>query len=157
ATSWDMVGHESGHALHHALKHNVVFFLSEANVWGESFGDQTAMWASLRSPQRVRRLLAETHGDLNQSNALTRSGEAFAALIGSGTGSRETFNDKKISDTENEVHDRSVVLTGATYKIFLKVYDDLKREHDAEEALRLAGDVMGVFLTHSTDYSPDDE
>ncbi|HWQ35119.1 MAG TPA: hypothetical protein VNQ79_19895 [Blastocatellia bacterium] len=155
AASWDMVAHESGHALHNALKPNVDHTDQGFNTWGESFGDQTAMWASLRNQERRQRLLAGTQGDLNRSNALTRIGEAFAALIGSGTGIRDAFNDKKISDTTDEVHDCSLPLTGAAYKIFLRIYDDLKSESEAEEALRQAGDVMGFFLTRSTDYTPE--
>jgi hypothetical protein len=157
ASSWDMVAHESGHALHNALKPNIDNTDQGFNVWGESFGDQTAMWASLRNPQRIQRLLAETHGNLNQSNSLTRIGEAFAALVGTGTGIRDAFNDNKISDTSDEIHDRSAVLSGAAYKIFLKVYDDLKGESEPEEALRRAGEVMGIFLTRSTDYTPENQ
>jgi len=106
ATSWDMVGHESGHAVHNTLKPNIDHTDQGFNTWGESFGDQTAMWASLRNRDRAMRLLAETNGDLNQSNSLTRIGEAFAALVGIGTGIRDAFNDKKISDTTEDSIDR---------------------------------------------------
>ena len=159
ATSWDMVAHECGHALHHPLKPNIDQTDRGYNVWGESFGDQVAMWASLRSRERVSRLLAETNGDLNRSNSLTHICEAFAALIGSGTGIREAFNDKKISDTTEEVHNRSEALTGAAYKLFLTVYSRLKSERgrDDQEALVEAGDVMGLFLTRSTDYTPENK
>ncbi len=156
ATSWEMVAHESGHALHHVLKpnndHGVGF-----TVWGESFGDQTAIWSSLRNPARRQGLLAETKGNFNQSNSLSRAVEAWAALVGKGLGLRDAFNDLKISDTTEEVHDRSQVLSGAAYNIFLKVYDDLKREHEPEKALQLAGNVMGTFLIRSTDYTPENK
>ena len=157
ATSWDMVAHESGHALHNALKPNIDHTDQGFNTWGESFGDQTAMWTSLRNQERRQRLLAETHGELNQSNALTRIGEAFAALIGSGTGIRDAFHDRKISDTTDEVHDRSLPLTGAAYNIFLRIYDDLKSESEAEEAMRQAGQIMGFFLTRAVDYTPENQ
>jgi hypothetical protein len=65
-------------------------------------------------------------GDLNQSNALTRLEEAFAVFVSNGTGLRDAFHDKKVSDTDEEEHHRSEVLTGAAYKIFLKIYDELK-------------------------------
>src|SRR5215475_866675 len=157
ASSWDMAAHESGHALHNTLKPNVDQTDRGFNFWGESFGDQTAMWASLRNPDRASRLLAETNGDLNQSNSLTRIGEAFAALIGSGAGIRDLFNEKKVSDTTEEVHDRSEPFSGAAYKIFLTVYSRLKgeRRFEEQEALMKAGEIMGMFLMRSTDYTPE--
>lgn len=155
ATSWEIAGHECGHSVHHTLKPNG--FGHKFDTWGESFADQTAMWTSLRDPRRVRAVLAETNGNLNTSNSLTRFCEAFAALIGKGTGIREAFNDKKVSDTEDEVHDRSEVLTGAVYKVFTLIYDDLKSRLGLGErqALTQAGEIMGIFLTHTTDYTPE--
>jgi hypothetical protein len=105
------------------------------------------------------RLLTETNGDLNQSNSLTRIGEAFAALVGTGTGIRDTFNDKKVSDTSDEVHERSEVFSGAAYNIFLTVYSRLANEARIEraEALTKAGEIMGSFLARSTDYTPENK
>ncbi|MBI4906535.1 MAG: hypothetical protein HY820_23100 [Acidobacteria bacterium] len=159
ATSWEMVVHECGHALHHVLKPNID--VSYRNLgygpWTESLADQTAMWAQLRYLDRVVKLLAETNGDLNQSNFLTRMTEAFAALVGKGTGIRDAFHDKKVSDTDEEVHDRSQVLTGAAYQFFLTVYEGLRRQLKAEEALLQAGQIMGFFLMRSTDYVPENQ
>src|SRR5215510_7628632 len=125
ATSWEMVSHECGHAVHNVLKPNRVLGDQGFDTWGESFADQTEMWASLHDQQRVRIVLAETSGNLYTSNSLTRIGEAFAAITGKGTGIRDAFNNKRISDTTTEVHDRSEVLTGAVYKVFTMIYDDL--------------------------------
>ena len=157
ATSWDMVGHESGHAVQDTLKPNRDRTDLSFGAWAESFADQTAIWASLRNRNRVPRLLAETNGDLNQSNAITRLGEAFAALTGRGTGVRDAFHDLKVSDTSEEIHDRSQVLTGAAYKFFLTVYAGLENQQGMEEpeALRKAGEIMGAFLTRANDYTPE--
>jgi hypothetical protein len=159
ATSWEMVGHESGHAVQDTLKPNRDWAHQGFGAWAESFADQTAMWTSLRNRDRVFKLLAETNGALNQSNALTRLGEAFAALTGRDTGIRDAFNDLKVSDTTEEIHDRSRVLTGAAYKIFLAVYSRLRNEQGIEEqeAMRKAGEIMGAFLTRANDYTPENE
>ena len=159
ATSWDMVAHESGHALHDVLKPNANEVDLGYNTWGESFADQTALWASLRNPQRVRAVLAETSGNLYTSNSLSRIGEAFAALSHHGTGIRDAFNDKKVSDTTDEVHDRSEVFTGAAFKVFTLIYNDLKSRQGLDErtALTEAGDIMGVFLMHIPDYTPENQ
>ncbi|MGH9841283.1 MAG: hypothetical protein ACREEM_21215 [Blastocatellia bacterium] len=157
ATSWEIAAHESGHALHAELKPNRDFSHKGYKTWSESFGDQMAMWTSLRDGERLRQILAETHGDLNQSNAITRFGEFLAVLAGEGTGIRNAFHDKKVSNTSPEEHDRSEVLTGAAYKFFLKVYGELKTEHGAEEALQKAGQIMGIFLTRANDYMPENQ
>ncbi|HZM86577.1 MAG TPA: hypothetical protein VFF31_08465 [Blastocatellia bacterium] len=155
ATSWEIGAHESGHAVHHTLKPNgygIGFY-----TWSESFADQIAMWTSLRDSQRVSRVLAETDGNLNKSNSLTRFAEAFGAIAGTGAPNRDIFNDKKVSDTDDEIHDRSEVLTGALYKVFTLIYDDLRNREglDDRKAILQAGEIMGTFLTHTTDYTPE--
>jgi len=157
STSWEMVGHECGHAAHHTIKPNSDVSNQEWRIWSESFADQMAMWASLRNRDRVHKLLAETNGDLNQSNSLTRLVEAFAAVVGEGNALRDAFHDKKVSDTSEEIHDRSEVLTGAAYKLFLTVCYRLKKEQRMQwpEALRKAGEIMGTFLMRAADYTPE--
>jgi pimeloyl-ACP methyl ester carboxylesterase len=156
ATSWEIAAHESGHALHDVLKPNQDISDPGYDTWGESLGDQIAMWASLRNPERVRGVIAETSGDLYKSNSLTRMGEFSASLTGRGTGVRDAFHNKKVSDTTEEVHDRSEVLTGAAYKVFTLIYNGLKNGQGNEHAaLTEAADIMGVFLTHTADFTPE--
>jgi hypothetical protein len=157
STSWEVAAHEAAHALHHVLKPNIDVADVGFRTWGESFADQVEMWASLRDPRRVRLLLAETDDNLYSSNALTRIGEAFASLVGEGTGVRDAYQNKKVSDTSDEVHDRSEVLTGATYKFFLLVYSGLKQDQGLRDldALIKAGEIMGIFNVRATDYTPE--
>jgi hypothetical protein len=155
ATSWEVAAHEAGHALHRAIKPNADLSHPGYGHWTESFADQMEMWTSLRDGDRLRKLLADTHGDLNGSNALTRIGEVLAALTGKGVGMRDAFHNKKVSDTSDERHDRSEVFTGAAYKVFLKIYGGLRTELGAEEALSKAGQIMGFFLTRAADYTPE--
>jgi hypothetical protein len=159
ATSWDMAGHECGHAIHHPLKPNVSQINHGYNTWGESFADQIAMWTSLRNPDRVQKLLAGTNGNLNQSNPLTCFGEAWGGLVATEPCLRDAFNDKKVSNTTDEVHDRSWVLTGAAYRLFLTVFSSLKSQRGTEdsEALTEAGRILGTFLARSTDYTPENQ
>jgi hypothetical protein len=156
-TSWEMVAHECGHALLDVLKPNVDHNDVGFRTWGESFSDQTAMWASLRDPRRVSAVLAETSGNLNTSNSLSSFVEAFGALSGQDASIRNAFNDFKVSTTEDEVHARSEVFTGAAYKVFTLIYNDLRTRQglDQSAALTQAGDIMGVFLTRSSDYTPE--
>jgi hypothetical protein len=157
ATSWEVAAHECGHALHHTLKPNVDLSDAGFRVWAESLADQTAMWTSLRDKDRARSLLQEVGGNLVQSNSLTRMAEAFAKVVGEGTAMRDAFHEKKVSDTSEEVHNRSEVLTGASYNLFLNVYNRLKNQPGMTEmsALRKAGEIMGTFNIRSTDYTPE--
>lgn len=155
ATSWDFAAHEAGHALYARLKPNHTHGDLETGAWSESFGDQIAMWASLRDPDRARALVEETGGDLAQSNAVTRLAEVFAALVGEGTGVRDAFHDKRVSDTDPQVHDRSEVFTGAAYRLFLVVYGELAEGRAAAEAASEAARVLGVFATRAADFMPE--
>lgn len=155
ASAWELVAHECGHAVDHVLKPNQTWTDEGFDYWSESFGDQLAMWTSLRDPDRVANLLSDTGYDLDQSNALTRLVEAFARLTGRGTGVRDAYHNKKVSDTTTEVHNRSEVLTGAAYKIFLSICEGLKNGRGSEEAVAMAGDIMGTFLTRAGDFTPE--
>ena len=157
ASSWELAAHESGHAVHHTLKANADTGDPGFRTWGESFGDQAAMWTALRDPDRVQKLLAETQGDLNCSNSLTRLVEIFGFLTGTDRPTRDAFHDKKVSDTGEEVHDRSEVFTGAAYKTFVAIYNSLKEEAGTEQALQTAGQIMGVFLMRASDFTPENK
>lgn len=154
ATSWEIAAHECGHAIIATLKPNTDYSIDDA-TWSESFADQMAMWTSLRDADRVRTLLADTAGDLSHPNALSSFVEAFDALTNGGP-MREAVNDLTVSTTSDEVHERSQVFTGAAYRLFLTVYNDVSPHGgDREQALRKAGEIMGVFLTHTADYTPE--
>src|SRR5262249_28650411 len=75
---------------------------------------------------------------------------------GGGTALRDAFNNKTVSTTSDEVHDRSRVLTGAAYKVFYRVFTDLTQRGMSQfDALQQAGNIMGVFLTRATDHTPE--
>lgn len=155
ATSWDVAAHESGHAIMHALKPNIVSADFGARAWGESFGDQAVMWTSVRDPGRVRALLEATGRDLASINSLAVVGEALAGILGEGYGLRNAFNDLKVSDTDEQYHDRSEVLTGAAYRLFVRVYDEKARRGPDARALADAGEVMGTFLVRVLEHTPE--
>jgi Beta-propeller repeat len=154
ASSWEMAAHESAHALHHGLKPNSDVSHRGWKTWSESFSDQIAMWATLRDPSRVESLLAAT-ADFSRSNALSAFVEAFAALTGEGTGLRDAVHDRRVSDTSDEVHDRSEVFTGAAYKVFLHVLGGIDRADGSHKALTRAGEIMGTFATCALDFMPE--
>lgn len=176
AASREVVSHEAGHALHDVLKPKQADWLSPTPLafgqWGESFGDQTAMWSGLQDPQFVQHLISsygtETF-NLSKSNPLSKTGEFATEFFGAPI--RDAANALTVSDTMDEVHMRSEVLTGAVYKVFTKVYDSevnavmtrnghkdvSTRATNAEksEALQKAGAIMGTLLYRAADHAPE--
>jgi hypothetical protein len=71
-----------------------------------------------------------------------------------GVALRDAVNDATVSTTPDEVHDRSEVLTGAVYRLFVDILGYLRRQN-SEHALERAGLAMGTFLARSTDYTPE--
>jgi hypothetical protein len=47
------------------------------------------------------------------------------------------------------------VVTGAVYRLFVSIYDDLKGQGE-ERAVEQASSILGVFATHVDDYTPED-
>lgn len=156
ASSWEVAAHEAGHALHNDLKPNRGLVDTGYRQWGESFGDQLAMWSSLQEPARVKQLLQETQGDLNRSSSVTQLAEVFAALVGEKNGMRDAFHQKKVSNTSEQFHARSEVLTGASYAIFQGIYQQQRSSGVASEAaITAAANVMGKFLAKTTEHTPE--
>jgi hypothetical protein len=156
SSSWEVVAHESGHAVHHELKPNVGPVDLGFRQWGESFADQTAMWTSLQDPARRKGILDETGGDMTQPSDLSRLGELYSGLTGQGDALRDMINDKTVANTSNEFHDRAEVLNGAMYSVFTGVYADLRKgglSNDA--ALKQAGEIMGKMNVRACDHTPE--
>ncbi|MEK7705926.1 MAG: hypothetical protein AAB426_13270, partial [Myxococcota bacterium] len=101
---------------------------------------------------------------LKKTSPLTAMGEGLATLSGEGTGIRDAYQDKKISTTDAEIHERSEVLTGAAYNVLQGIYRGLladpamQRQHGARLplwAMTQAGDIMGKFMVRAADYTPE--
>ncbi len=156
STSWEVAAHEGGHAIHDVLKPNKGLVDPGYRQWGESFGDQLAMWVSLVDRDRVEALLAETGGDLGRRSALTRMAEAFGTLRGGKEGLRDALNELRVSDTGEGFHERSQVLTGAAYWVFQGIAEAWRKEGKSPaDAVREAGKTMGLFLVRSADHTPE--
>lgn len=80
--SFDIVAHETGHAILDALKPRLYSCHDgQAGALHEAFADLTAIFAILDQLDMCEDIIAETKGDLRQAKYLTAIGEQFATAM----------------------------------------------------------------------------
>ena len=122
---------ENFDVLAHELGHNIIF--SEVGVpsspadrgidyggFQESCGDLTAIVALLHFHSFVDYLLAETKGNLLTVNGLDRVGE-----LSDSRQVRVALNAKRMSDVDDEPHNRSLPLTGAIFDTMVEIFQKI--------------------------------
>lgn len=151
--SSDVVAHECGHAVldaHHPDYWDSL--LSETGAFHEAFGDMSAMLITLGDAAVRAAILAENHGDLVKSNAVSRLAEQLArALSDSGhpdavvspDALRDAVNKFKYaapdtlpakapaSQLSSESHNFSRIFSGAFYDVLVGIYGQLRQENSA--------------------------
>ncbi|XRQ05954.1 hypothetical protein ACN3XK_56920 [Actinomadura welshii] len=122
--SFDIVAHETGHALLDGLKPGWLSVGNPPQTGGlhESFGDLTAIFLALAQPDQADALVARTKANLHDKSFLADLAEEFGRALGMPAGLRNADNDLKLSDVGNEVHAISQVFTGAIYDVLADVY-----------------------------------
>ena len=157
--SFDIVAHEVGHAALDSLKPE---FLS--NSWHpqtgglhESFGDLTAIFTMLAQMDVCEAIVVESKADLHSKTFFPSLAEQFGEAFGRPMGLRNADNDLKMSDVSTEVHDISMVFTGAIYDIlayFFGKYQDPGLFDQAESLFRV-GKYMTSLVIASIWQGPD--
>jgi hypothetical protein len=122
--SFDIVAHETGHAVLDGLKPKWILNSAPPQTGGlhESFGDLTAIFLALSQLDQVEAVVAQTKADLHDKTFLADMAEQFGLALGRPNGLRNADNDLKLSETGNEVHAISQVFTGAIYDILADVF-----------------------------------
>jgi hypothetical protein len=122
--SFDIVAHETGHALLDGLKPGWLSAGNPPQTGGlhESFGDLTAIFLALSQPDQADALVALTKGNLHDRSFLADLAEEFGKALGMPAGLRNADNDLKLSEVGNEVHAISQVFTGAVYDVLADVF-----------------------------------
>jgi hypothetical protein len=168
SNSFDVVLHETGHAILDALRPDL-FNVQAYEVWGfhESFGDIHSMVNFLQHDFAIDAVLAETGNNMNQSSVLTRLAEEMGAAIYHVTGGsngnnvgflRNAFNGFTYSEPEmlgrqgrddqltSEPHSFSRVFTGAWYDMLVAIYNAEKDSGvDPKNALINARNVLTTY------------
>ncbi|KQZ39763.1 hypothetical protein [Duganella sp. Root1480D1] len=122
--SFDIVSHETGHAVLDGLKPKWILNSAPPQTGGlhESFGDLTAIFLALSQLDQVEAVIAQTKADLHDKTFLADMAEQFGLALGRPNGLRNADNDLKLSETGNEVHAISQVFTGAIYDILADIF-----------------------------------
>jgi hypothetical protein len=122
--SFDIVSHETGHAVLDGLKPSWILINQPAQTGAlhESFGDLTAIFLALSQLDQVEAIVAQTKANLHDKTFLADMAEQFGLALGRPNGLRNADNNLKLSQVSNEVHDLSQVFTGAIYDVLADIY-----------------------------------
>jgi hypothetical protein len=123
--SFDIVAHETGHAILDALKPGWLNFSAPPQTGGlhESFGDLCAIFLALSQFDQVEAVIAQTKSNLHDKTFLSDLAEQFGLALGRPNGLRNADNDLKLSETGTEVHAISQVFTGGIYDILADIFN----------------------------------
>lgn len=149
--SFDIVSHETGHAILDALKPNWLDFAAPPQTGGlhESFGDLTAIFLALSQMDQVEAVIAQTKANLHDKTFLADLAEEFGLALGRPNGLRNADNDLKLSQVGTEVHAISQVFTGAIYDIIADIFSFEQKpglKDDAKVLYDVAEYVAGLVL-----------
>jgi hypothetical protein len=149
--SFDIVSHETGHAVLDGLKPAWLLADNPPQTGGlhEAFGDLTAIFLALSQLDQCDAVVAQTKARLHDKTFLADIAEQFGLALGSTTGLRNADNDLTLSEAGTEVHAISQVFTGAVYDILADVFA-LERNPALEDCAgvlhRVAAWLRGLVL-----------
>lgn len=125
--SYDVVAHETTHALLHGL-HRYYLEASNPDVFAfhEAFADVVALFQHFTHPEVLHQQIARTRGDLNNTDLLGRLARQFGAALGGHRGELRRYvgvdPDPNLYRTTDEPHDRGAILVAAIFRAFLNIY-----------------------------------
>ena len=149
--SFDIVSHETGHAVLDGLKPQWLMADNPPQTGGlhEAFGDLTAIFLALSQLDQCEAVVAQTKARLHDKTFLADIAEQFGLALGSTTGLRNADNDLTLSQAGTQVHAISQVFTGGVYDILADLFA-LERnpalEDDAAVLHRVASWLRGLVL-----------
>lgn len=137
--SFDIVAHETGHAILDGLKPDWLLFSNPPQTGGlhESFGDLTAIFLALSQLDQVEAVISQTKANLHDKTFLADLAEEFGLALGRPNGLRNADNDLKLSQVGTEVHAISQVFTGAIYDILADIFAFERRPAQKDDSATL--------------------
>jgi hypothetical protein len=144
--SFDIVSHETGHAILDGLKPSWIMSGNalQTGALHESFGDLTAIFLALSQFDQVEAIIAQTRGNLHDKTFLSDLAEEFGLALGRPNGLRNADNDLKLSQVGTEVHALSQVFTGGIYDVLADIFAHERRPGKTDDAVGLYA--VGQYL-----------
>jgi hypothetical protein len=149
--SFDIVSHETGHAVLDGLKPHWLEADNPPQTGGlhEAFGDLTAIFLALSQLDQCEAVVAQTKAHLHDKTFLADIAEQFGLALGGTNGLRNADNDLTLSQAGTEVHAISEVFTGAVYDILADIFA-FERKPELEDCAsvlhRVASWLRGLVL-----------
>jgi hypothetical protein len=157
--SFDIVAHETGHAVLDGLKPRWLLNNNPPQTGGlhESFGDLTAIFLTLSQLDQTEAVIAQTKADLHDKTFLADMAEQFGLALGRPNGLRNADNDLKLSEAGNEVHALSQVFTGAIYDVLADMFAHERQPGLLDDAAMLhrVGEYLCGLVLRALMASPD--
>ncbi|MES2128883.1 MAG: hypothetical protein V4463_16560 [Pseudomonadota bacterium] len=159
--SFDIVSHETGHAVLDGLKPGWLEADKPPQTGGlhESFGDLTAIFLALSQLDQCEAIVAQTKARLHDKTFLADIAEQFGLALGRSNGLRNADNDLTLSDAGTEVHAISQVFTGAVYDILADMFAFERNPGTLDDAalLHRTGDYVRSLVLRALLAAPDSE
>lgn len=157
--SFDIVAHETGHAILDGLKPYWILMGNPPQTGGlhESFGDLSCIFLALAQMDQVEAIIAQTKGNLHNKTFLADLAEEFGLALGRPNGLRNADNDLKLKEAGTEVHAISQVFTGAIYDIMADIFDFERTTQKVDDAFVLysVGQYMCSLVLRALIAAPD--
>lgn len=151
--SWDIVAHETGHAILDAIHPQWLLDSTDSLQTGainEAFADLMAIFGHFEQLDMCETVISECRGHLSgPSNLMSCLGEEFGAACGLPFGIRNVQEDVTMSNATYNIHDLSRVITGAVYDSLVKIYEhesNLYAEDPSETLHRSAKSLLDTLL-----------
>jgi hypothetical protein len=185
ALSQDIVAHETGHAILDGIAPDLYNAITpQALAMHEAIADLTALMMALRSRELSERLLGQTNGRIDGSQAFSWLAEEFGYerdATGRASYLRSLWNEKNLNPADDSIdenhqpnqvsrtepHTLSQVLTGALYRTLVRLHEEYKSEESMRtgrsefsvsgKALFLAREHFKRLILRALDYLPPGE
>lgn len=157
--SFDIVAHETGHAVLDGLKPDWLLADNPPQTGGlhEAFGDLTAIFLSLAQLDQCEAIVAQTKARLHDKTFLADIAEQFGLALGRSNGLRNADNDITLSEAGSQVHAISQVFTGAVYDILADMFNHGRdpAAHDDAAVLHRVGAYLRSLVLRAMVAAPD--
>lgn len=185
ALSQDIVAHETGHAILDGIAPDLYNAITpQALSVHEAIADLTALMMALRSRELSEQLLRQTGGRIDGATAFSWLAEEFGYerdVTGRASYLRSLWNEKNLNPADDsldeynqpnqvsrtEPHLLSQVLTGALYRVLVRLHEEYKSEEStltgrsefsvSGKALFLAREHFKRLILRALDYLPPGE